>query len=380
MVVISVGTDRKIFEEGSAARARMVEYGKLCKELHIIIYTLKTSNFKAQKISDTVWIYPTQSKNKFRYPLDARRVFKQELKHVKADVITTQDPFETGIGGWLIARRAKLPLHVQIHTDFMSPYFKKESTLNRVRVIIAHWLLPKAQAIRAVSDRIKESLKKINANLPQKTIVLPIYTDIERFRHAPIIVDLHKQYSRFSHIILMASRLSAEKNIPTALEVMREVILKYPNVGMVIVGDGPEKRYLQALMLKYHLDRNVVFEPWQKDLASYYRTADVFLTTSRYEGYGLTLVEAAASGCPIVTSDVGVAQKIIEEGVTGFVCDGARPATFSKKLIEMVGDPALLNAMKQAAHQKAEQRVSESKETYLETYKNMLEKAASRQA
>ena len=64
------------------------------------------------------------------------------------DVVTTQDPFECGLAGFLIARIFRARLHIQIHTDVMSPYFANESTLNRVRVLIAKFLIPRASGIR----------------------------------------------------------------------------------------------------------------------------------------------------------------------------------------------------------------------------------------
>jgi glycosyltransferase involved in cell wall biosynthesis len=373
MIVLSIGTDRKIFEEGSHVRARMVEYGKLFTELHIIIFTLEGTGFRKQKISDNVWIYPTKSKKRWRYPFDARTVFFQEMANVQPHVVTAQDPFETGLAAWLIRRKKPMKLHVQIHTDFMSPYFARQSGLNRLRVMIARWLLPKADGVRAVSDRIKQSLAKIKKTLPAKTTVLPIYTDISAFKDAPVLLDLHGMYPQFSFIILMASRLTPEKNIGFALALLKEIIIKYPNVGLVIVGEGSDQRYLQGLALRYHVDRNVVFEPWQTNLASYYRTADVFLTTSLYEGYGLTLIEAAASGCPIVASDVGIVKQIVEQGVNGYVCDLAHQHTFLEKLMAMIADPELTATLKKAADTLAHQRVSEPHSVYLTKYKEMLE-------
>ena len=58
---------------------------------------------------------------------------------------------------------------------------------------------------------------------------------------------------------------------------------------------------------------------WQDDLTSYYKNADLFLNVSNYEGYGLAL-EAAISGCPIVTTDVGIAPELQKSGATISIC------------------------------------------------------------
>jgi glycosyltransferase involved in cell wall biosynthesis len=376
MIVLSIGTDRKIFELGSAVRARIIEYGSLFTELHIIIFTLAKDNFKPEKISDNVWIYPTNSRSRWFYPFSARRVFKKDMSSVKLHIITTQDPFESALAGWLINRLAKTKLHIQIHTDFLSKYFTERSPLNKLRVWISYSMLPKADGIRVVSERIKKSLAKINPSLPAKSRVLPIHTEMETFRTGPYTTDLHEKYPQFSFIIFMASRLTPEKNLGLALSVLRDIVIRFKNVGMVIVGDGPEKRYIQGLMLRYRLDHNVIFEPWQNSIASYYRTADLFLTTSLYEGYGLTLVEAAAAGCPIVSSNVGVAPEVIDDGVTGFICDATDQGSFTDKILTLLEKPDVYISMKRAAKEHAEEKIHEPKSEYLRKYKAILEDVA----
>jgi len=111
----------------------------------------------------------------------------------------------------------------------------------------------------------------------------------------------------------MASRFEKEKNIGLAITTFAKIVKKRPKVGMVVVGDGAEKENLKKLTNKLNLNENIIFEGWQKDLASYYKTADLFLLSSNYEGYGMTLIEAAASELKIISSSVGVADEILEE-------------------------------------------------------------------
>src|SRR3989338_901028 len=104
--VLVIGTDRNIFKAGSAVRDRMIEYGKLFQQLHIIIFTKRFQKFKSEKISENVWIYPTKSWSRLCYPFGAVRVAKREFGKLlpkMIDVISAQDPFETGVAGWLIA-------------------------------------------------------------------------------------------------------------------------------------------------------------------------------------------------------------------------------------------------------------------------------------
>ena len=151
------------------------------------------------------------------YSFDAVRVAKSQFGKFlskRINVISTQDPFETGIAGWLLARKFRLPLQIQVHTDFLSSYFWKESFLNKIRVIIGKFLVKRADCLRVVST---ESKILYSSNLQPTTYnlialaVLPIFVDIEKIKSTPANFDVRKKYPQFSFIIMTISRLEKEK-------------------------------------------------------------------------------------------------------------------------------------------------------------------------
>lgn len=314
--LLMISTDRKIFEQGSAVRARMVGYGQNLDELHIIIFAKKDAGFSEEKIAGNAFVYPTQSATKFRYIFDAIKIGKEILRFravLGAGTldfsISSQDPFETGIVGVSLAKSFSLPLELQIHTDIGSPYFSR-SFLNNVRFFICRYILPRATHIRVVSARIQKYLVgqlKIDSSIIE---IRPIMVDVEKLKNAPVTVDLHKKYPQFKKIVLMASRLEKEKNIAFALRVWKKVLGTVSGAGLVIVGSGREDKILKELVQKLGLGEKVIFEPWASDLSSYYRSTDLFLVTSLFEGYGMTLVEANTLGCAILSSDVGIASEL----------------------------------------------------------------------
>lgn len=295
MKVLMISTDRKIFEPPSEVHKRMLSYAEDFGELYIIILGLNRD---------------LKSEGKLRYLGLSRFRAIFWRSPTKFDLVTSQDPFETGIIAKRLAKRSGAELELQVHTDLFNPYFRKQSFLNKVRVLIARFLLPKANKIRVVSQRIKDSLISKLKITDSKIEIRPIFVDTEKIKSAPIKTDLHKKYPQFEKIILMASRLTWEKNIGLAINAMAEVVKKIPKCGLIIVGSGPKEKSLRLKTITYNLTPNIIFEPWSDDLPSYYKTADLFLLTSYYEGYGMTLVEAQAAGCPIISTDVGVAREI----------------------------------------------------------------------
>jgi glycosyltransferase involved in cell wall biosynthesis len=315
MKILMISTDARICDAESSVARRMQEYGNLCDELHIVVFCKKNVIYPRPeriRIEKQTWVYPTWSRYKWCFIWDGLKTAKTILNKEEAWVITTQDPFESGVVGFLLVRNfPEARLQVQAHTDFLSPFFRAESLKNRFRGTLARFSIRRADSIRVVSERIKQSII-IKYGVPSSQIVtLPIFVDVKKIREVPPTLDLRKKYAGKSPIFLIASRLTKEKNIPLALRAFREVCLANPNALLVIVGEGPEKSKIQLLITRYQLQKNVILEPWTDDLSSHYKTADCFLLTSNYEGYGRTIVEALAAGCPVISSDVGVAREAI---------------------------------------------------------------------
>jgi len=368
MNLLVINLDKGIFAPGSKSLARLKEYSCLVDKIFVIVWTKK----KEQPIifADKLFIYPTNSGCRLAYFFDSFKIAKKILRQNKIDLIFTQDPFETGLAGWLIARKNKIKLQLQIHTDFLSPYFAGESLANKFRVLLGKFLIRRADGFRAVSSRIKDSLiaRKIP---PEKIFVLPIFVDIEKFKAAPIRTDLKQKYPQFDFIILMASRLSKEKNIDLAIEAMTEITKKYPKTGLIIVGSGPEKENLKFKIKNLKLHDSVLLEPWTDELASYYKSADLFLLTSNYEGWGMAIVEAMASGCPVLMTDVGCAGDLIRNGENGLVVPVNDKKILTETIFRLLADRSEIKYLAKKAFPAVNLLLS--KQAYLDKYKDSWE-------
>src|SRR5690606_38556153 len=114
-----------------------------------------------KKIAPNVWLYPTNSETKLRYLSDAVRMGKAILSTIYfgETVITTQDPFETGIVGTLLKRATKVPLQIQLHTDAWDNTFRYGTLLNWFRVtVLASLTLRFADGIRTVSEKTRRDV------------------------------------------------------------------------------------------------------------------------------------------------------------------------------------------------------------------------------
>ena len=326
MRVLQIGSDRSIFDEKSASALRMRAYGKRFGELEIIVFSLRPARrklgaggkHKVQEacLSEHVHAYATNSFFRFLYLWDAVWL---ALKLPKPDVVSVQDPFEAGITGWIIARLRGARFHVQVHTDFLSPEYSRLSLLNRLRVRIAGFVLRRASRVRVVSERIRDSLKTINSKsrrfgrdpdfasgLKTEPSVLPIFVDVEKYRNTQLSPALAAREHLFRTKLLVVSRLEPEKNVGLAIHAFAKTALE--KSCLIIVGEGSEKEALHKMARDRGVAKWVFFEG-QTDPAQYYKLADLLLAPSRYEGYGMAIVEALASGTPVLATDVGVARE-----------------------------------------------------------------------
>lgn len=372
MKVLMVSRDRRVFEKGSDVRSRIVEYGTLFNELHVIVFTKNKPEREREYLSDNTIAYPTNSFSRFLYSMDAAIIADDILGHVpKMEknkwIVSVQDPFDVGLAGLKIKRRHHIPLQVQVHGDDIgNPRFRTESFLNRIRLRMADKVLPQADCIRVVSRRIKRALLH-TYTLSCEPTVLPIWCDVSGIAKAKTTYDLHKKYPQFDFIALTASRLEREKNLDLAIRAFQTVCTHDPKAGLVIVGDGGERERLKRLVSNLGLTKSVIFEGWQDSVISRYKTADIFVNTSNHEGYCLTLVEAASAGCPIVTTDVGMVGESLNESNVS-ICPVGDRGCFEKKIISAINNRPILATMSEKARASIMEH-AETKKEYLERYR-----------
>ncbi|MCR4279570.1 MAG: glycosyltransferase [Candidatus Zambryskibacteria bacterium] len=378
--VLMISSDRNILTPGSAVSERMKEYGALVEELHIVLLCdrshTKSLGIESSKlkIAEGVHVYPTNSSYKYFRPLDAVKIGKKIVlknKFVRGlSVITVQDPFECGWAGLKIKNKWRIPLEVQLHTDPYSNNFKGLQNLARRRQLGR--TLGAADSVRVVSQFLKE---KVSQSTPAPVTVLPIFVDRTRIENAPLSFDIHTLYP-WHFIILMVCRLEPEKNIPLALNILKGVRERFPDAGLLIVGKGSQEGNLKSLVKKLGLEGAVEFAGWQENLASYYKSANAFLQTSLFEGYGLALVEAGLSGLPVVTTPVGLASEL-GPGKDAYIYTATETSLFIDGLCDLIENNQKRENLRLNLRKTLEAKLL-SKEDYLQRLKEEWEETSKR--
>lgn len=291
-----LSTDRSLLSADSPAALRVRAYAEHFDHIDVIVF----SRDGESGVYGNVSVYPTRSWSKFLYGVDAWRIARSLQPF---EVVTAQDPFETGLVGSFIARAQHVPLHIQVHTDFLAPQFVRHSLYNRPRLLLVRYVLARAACVRVVSERIKEKIEKHYYRHPP-IMVLPIFVDTEKYAHLPRL-----KHPRFKISLLMIGRIEREKNIPRALDALLAARKEGHDAGLTIVGAGSGEYAVKAYARKLGLERFVECTGWQSDITRYLSMADLVLVSSEYEGYGMVILEALAAGVPVLATDVGIARE-----------------------------------------------------------------------
>jgi len=159
------------------------------------------------------------------------------------------------------------------------------------------------------------------------------------------------------NLVLMVGRLVPQKRPELAVHALALAKRQRPALRLVIVGDGAMDDRLRALSAALGVDDAVLFLGARDDVPALLATAGCVLVTSAYEGCSLVILEAMAGAVPVVAVRVGGIDEVVDDGVTGLLCD-ARPEDIAAALVVLADHPGMARRMGAEARRRAWERHS----------------------
>lgn len=229
-------------------------------------------------------------------------------KELNLDIVHTQTEFSMGMIGKFVAKNLNIPcvhtyhtmyedyLHYVANGKLLKPVHVKEGTL----AFCYH-----LAGVITPSDRVLDKLTEYGVKCQMR--IIPTGIDVGMYAKS-IDTDIREKYhiSKDTPVMLSISRLAYEKNISEIVDLLPSIIEQVPKVILMIVGDGPAKEDLMKQVTQLGLSKHVIFtgEVSNDHVNAFYRTANVFVSTSNSESQGLTYIEAMAAGLPVVVTSV----------------------------------------------------------------------------
>lgn len=246
--------------------------------------------------------------------------------------------------GLLIARIRGIPFVLTfhtMHTEYTHYFFNGKLIKPKVVGKLLKLFAGLCDGIVAPSEKMRAELK--NYGIKKDIKLIPYFIDYEDFQTKPTKF-LHKKLkiAKSSQIILSVGRLGQEKNFSFLIKMFAGVVKSNNNAHLVIVGQGPEKQKLITLASQLKLSSRVHFTGSipPEQMPSVYADADVFVFSSTTETQGLVVLEAAASGLPIMAIKDQAFERIIYNGENGFLLP-AKTSVFAEKILQLLNNNSL---------------------------------------
>lgn len=231
----------------------------------------------------------------------------------------------------------------------------------------------------AMNSEVKEILKEN----PEKFIEIPFGVDIEKFKPREKKQSLIEKYHLGTEekTILFVGGLDKAhyfKGVPKLIKAFHNFLMETKiQAQLVIVGDGSERFNYEQIAFDYGLRDRVIFMGPVKDdeLPYIYNLADLFVLPSinKGEAFGIVLLEAAASGIPVIASDLPGVRSVVREGYSGYLTPPGNPDILTKQLKEALSDESKLKVLGKDAREVAIEYYDENKlkKRFIDIFKNV---------
>lgn len=276
------------------------------------------------------------------------------LRETQAELLHTHMAKAGTVGR--LAALASHPRPRTVHTfhgHVLEGYFT--TPVQRGFIEVERFLARHTDVLIAISPDIRDALLELGIGDHRQFRVIPLGLDLRPF----VAVDrptgtLRRALGLGADVPLVGAigRLVAIKDLETLLA----AVDRLRSAHLVIVGDGERRQHLEDRARTMGLLDRVHFTGWWCDVAGALSDIDVVALTSRNEGTPVSLIEAAASGRPVVATRVGGVARIVEHGTTGYLANPGDAGQIASHISLLLGDRARCRRMGHAGRRLAMER------------------------
>lgn len=249
--------------------------------------------------------------------------------------------------GCLLKQRTALPLVSTVHSDYRLDYLGRPfsrltyGTINSIALRLMDYHI-------GVSDATVDMLIDRGFH-PDR--IYAIYNGLDFTPHPPRLTRAEffrscgLEYDENSVVVGIAARLNPVKDIATLIRGFGKAYAQFPNLRLVIAGDGEQRAELEALTRELGLEQVVCFAGWLSDVDSFYHAIDINTLTSLSETFPYSLTEGARASLPTVATRVGGVPYLIHHGATGLLFPPGDSDALAGHLLHLAQTPSLRQRM-----------------------------------
>lgn len=341
-----------------------------------VVRSIETFKKELEKLGHEIFIfapnysgYKEQNNQIFRFPsfrspthqdfyigIPLSFLAEKYITDLNLDLIHVHSPFVLGRVGASFARKLNIPLVFTYHTLYdqyvhYAPF--AQGLARRVVISLARNFCNRCDLVITPTGVIRQLIQGYGVNKPIVAIPTGI-SPIKPLETKSFFLKEKLGLPKEEKILLFVGRLGKEKNVISLLNSFKTVLSQKQNVNLVLVGNGPEEKFLKEYAKKQGINSRVYFTgllPYEEVVLAYL-SADIFVFPSLTETQGLVLAEALSAGLPIVARAAYGSLAMVENGVTGYLCNNEEE--FADKVIYFLQYPQNIAVMSKAARARAD--------------------------
>lgn len=276
---------------------------------------------------------------------------------------------------WLVAFSAKtikgafgIPIVSTIHATEHGRNWGIHNDVQRYINNVEQWFVEESDQIIVNSRYMKDEVSEIFSVEDEKLSVIPNGIDVNKFKDVHKDMQFRRQYALDDEkIVFFVGRIVNEKGIHVLIDSVPKILQVYPKTKFVIVGKGPQLDFLRWKVSSLGISEKISFTGYVKDedLAKLYKCVDIAVFPSLYEPFGIVALEGMVAGLPVVVTDVGGLNDLVEHEVDGMKAYTDNANSLADCIIELLLNEDKTQNIKKNALDKVERLYNWSKITQL---------------
>jgi glycosyltransferase involved in cell wall biosynthesis len=292
-------------------------------------------------------------------PRDGKALWKlyRLMRKERPHIVHTHTA-KAGFLGRLAAQLAGVPIIVHtFHGHVLHGYYgpSKNWLLRRLEQSLAGF----TDRLVTVSEKVKSELVSYGIAGAEKINVTPLGFDLEPFLNSHIHRGEFRREIGLSDevkLVGIVGRIFPIKNHSLFLESAVRIAAREPSARFVIVGDGVLRATVEQKARDLEIADRVIFTGWRCDLPRIYADLNALVVSSDNEGTPLSAIEAMASSCPVVATQVGGLPDLIDDGRTGRLVPPRDAEALATAVFDLLGNPKTAGELGQSARESVRQR------------------------
>ena len=380
--LLLITKDSRIHEEGSEIHRRITDLRNRFLEIHIVLLNIADTDTDTENVTErlfeNVWLYPTNSSAPWKWWFHAYTIIKSQLEFsggFRADIVIADDPAVAGMVGRYVSQKYNRPFLLHIQEDFFDRQFVNTKKYPSFYDWCVAYVLEHVTHVRTDTEAQRLAVIHERPELENTVEGLPQYYPLDGWKNFPPTDTLRKFYPQFKFTMLHVSTMHTSSHTASVIAGAARIMLRYPSLGLVIVGNGPLRSRLEANVIALHVQKQVEFLSMPEEILSYITSANLCIHMSDDVNDDEFLLKSAMVKVPLVANMRGLGGRLFVENESACLCEPGDVKCIADSINRYLNENQMRTHFALNAFESTLERVDQNYDAYLESYALSIERS-----